>query len=192
MTTCLRPRVWLGLVACLGFAIATHAQEIPTPKPTKHHALLTKEVGVWDAEIKAYMGPPGTEPAISKGVEENHMLGDLWLISSFTGDFGGVDFKGHGQNGFDTQKNKFVATWVDTMTTSPMILEGTFDEATGELTLTGESFDSITNTKMQVKNVSKHNADGTRTFTMYMKGDATGGEFVKMMEITYKKRASAK
>ena len=34
--------------------------------------------------------------------------------------------------------------------------------------------------------------DGTKVFTMFTKSDATGPDFVKVMEITYKKRPEEK
>ena len=36
---------------------------------------------------------------------------------------------------------------------------------------------------------SKHEGDDARVFTMSMKSDDTKGEYVKVMEITYKRRA---
>jgi hypothetical protein len=37
---------------------------------------------------------------------------------------------------------------------------------------------------------SKHEGDDTRIFTMSVKSEETKGEYVKVMEITYKRRAN--
>jgi hypothetical protein len=178
---------WLWVVLATWVPTAS-AQEMELPRPTPEHGLLKKDLGTWDATIKVWMGPG--DPVESKGVETNTMLGDLWLISAFEGEVGGLPFKGHGQYGYDPLKRRFVITWVDTFTTSPTILEGTHDEKSGELTLTGETT-GPDGTKAQMKNVSKHNPDGTRVTTFYMKGEMTGGEWVKSMEIHYRPRRTA-
>lgn len=180
-----RPRhLAIGLVPALllAFVPITSAQEMELPKPTKEHEMLKKDVGTWDAAIKMWMGPG--DPAESKGVETNTMLGDLWLISHFQGDVAGMKFDGHGQTGYDPLKKKYVGSWVDTFTTSVTLLDGTYDEKTGEVTMVGETTDAAGN-KAQMKTVSKHTADGKRIFTLFMKGDMTGGEWVKSMEVTY-------
>lgn len=157
----------------------------PVPKPTAHHKLLRKSVGTWDASIKSWEDPT-KEPSVSKGVETNRMLGGgLWLIQNFQGSFGDMTFQGHGQSGYDTTKKKYVSTWIDSMSTGIMLLEGTHDEATGTSTYYGESTDPMTGKAMKLKNVEVHKGD-TRVFTMSMQ--APGGEYVKMMEITYTRR----
>jgi hypothetical protein len=183
-------RLAAGLLPALllAFVPATYGQEMELPRPGKEHAMLKKDAGTWDAKVKMWMGPG--DPVESKGTETNTMLGDLWLLSQFEGEIAGMPFKGHGQNGYDTVKKKFVVTWVDTFSTSPTILEGTYDEKTGELTMTGDSI-GPDGSKMEMKQVTKHGADGSRVFTMFMKGDMTGGEWVKSMEVTYTRRDKA-
>ncbi len=176
------------LVTLLGLAPGAQAQEMTPPQPTKEHALLSKDVGIWDAAMKAWMGPG--DPIESKGIETNRMLGGLWLISEYDGDFAGMKFQGHGQSGYDPLTKKYVGTWVDTFSTTPIAMVGTYDEKTGELSMIGETVDPASGTKMPMKNISKHNADGTRMMTMYMK-DASSGEWVKSMELTYTLRKSA-
>ncbi|MBA3482029.1 MAG: DUF1579 family protein, partial [Pirellulales bacterium] len=63
-------------------ASATTAQEFVTP--TKQHAEMAREVGVWDADVSMWE-QPDAEPMKSKGVETNAMLGKMWLMSSFEG-----------------------------------------------------------------------------------------------------------
>ena len=56
------------------------------------------------------MSGPDSEPSVSKGVEVDKLMpGGLWLMNDFEGEFGGMAFHGHGVNGYDTQKKKYVA-----------------------------------------------------------------------------------
>jgi hypothetical protein len=187
-------RSFVVLVACLGLVGAAsfaRGQEggPPVPKPTPEHQRLAKEVGTWDATIKTWEPGSTSEPSVSQGVEKVKMLhGGLWAKSEFEGKFGGMDFHGCGQTGYDTKKGKYVGTWVDSMSTEIMMMEGDYDPATRTLTMhskgTGPS-----GKPYEAKTTSKFEGDDTRVFTMSMKSDDTKGEFAKMMEITYKRRA---
>ena len=47
-------------------------------------------------------------------------------------------FKGHGMEGYDNVKKKFVGTWMDNMGTGIMMSEGDYDPATKTFTYTSE------------------------------------------------------
>jgi hypothetical protein len=178
----------LAVTATAG-VVSTRADDPPpTPQPTAQHKLLAKDVGTWDASVKFWMGGPDSAPSESKGVETNTMLGGFWLISEFKGEFGGQPFEGRGQMGYDTNKNKYVVSWVDTMSSQIMLLEGDLDEKSHVLTMTG-SGKGPDGKPYEAKEVSEHKGDDTRVFTMYMKSDETKGEMAKVMEITYTRRA---
>jgi hypothetical protein len=180
--------VALGWIVSVS-TVTARAQDgqIPIPKPTKEHRVFRSEVGVWDAIVKTFMSPDG-KATESKGTEVNRLLpGGLWLVSDFKGEFAGQPFQGRGQYGYDTAKKKYVGTWVDTMSTSLLIMEGTYDEAMKMLTLLGDMVDEKGKT-LKTKSVSTTKNDGSREFTIYMKSDQFGPDFVKMMEISYKKQ----
>jgi Protein of unknown function (DUF1579) len=161
----------------------------PIPKPTAEHKELAKEVGTWDATVKSWGRGPDSEPTVSQGVEVAKMLpGGLWLQSEFDGKFEDMEFHGSGHTGYDTKKKKYVGTWVDSLSTEIMLMEGDYDAQSHTFTMyakgngpSGKEYDS--------KLVTKYEGDDTRVFTMSMKSDETKGEYVKMMEITYKRRA---
>jgi hypothetical protein len=190
--------------ACLAFVVLggsslrsepagkeTPAQDAQSfaPKPSPEHKLLAKDVGVWDATIKMYMGGPDAPPSESKGVETSTLMkGGLWLVSSFTGEFAGQPFEGTGVTGFDPKKKKYVGTWADSMTPELSLMEGAYDEKTKTMTMTGDGTGEDGKT-MSMQYITEHVDDNTRIFTINMKGDATGGKWTKMMEIRYKRRA---
>jgi Protein of unknown function (DUF1579) len=186
-------RSGIGLLACFGFLGAPNLVrgqgEPPVPKPTAEHERLAKDVGTWDATIKSWMQGPESESSVSEGVEVVKLMpGGLWIQTEFDGKFGDQGFHGAGHTGYDTKKGKYVGTWVDTMSTEIMVTEGDFDAASQTLTShakgTGPS-----GKPYEAKLSTKYQEDDTRVFTMSMKSDETKGEYVKIMEIRYKRRA---
>ncbi len=164
---------------------ASWGQGPPVPKPSKEHRILRKDAGVWDAVLKVWAGGPDAEPMTSKGVEKNRMLGGMWIISNFAADFGGQDFKGHGQFGYDTSKKKYVGTWIDSMSPTMMTMEGEWDDSNHSMTYVGKSLDPMGN-QVGVKNVTTYDGPNKRLFVMYMQ--TPDGKWVKSMEITYTRR----
>ena len=158
------------LLSCL--ALSVRAQDSKSDDQSAYK-LLAKEEGVWDADIK--MMAPGTDGKIeattSKGVETNRMMAGKWLISDFKGEMFGSTFEGHGTYGYDAKKNKYVATWVDTMSVRIDALEGTYDEKTKTLTLNSDS-ESPDGKPMKMRLETQFNDDGTRTFSLWRKQTA--------------------
>src|SRR6266540_3427360 len=123
---------WFGAVALLAAMAVPSALAQDFPKPGPEHAMLKKWVGTWDTTMKMM----GME---SKGTATYKMeLGGLWLISSFEGEIGGMKFSGHGLDSYDAGKKKFVGVWVDSMSTTPMTMEGTYDKEKKTMTMMGE------------------------------------------------------
>jgi hypothetical protein len=177
--------VGLGI---LGVAFSSAVAQPPAPEVTNEHKLLKKDVGVWEAEMKTWMEGPDKEPMVSKGVERTHAVGDYWIVSTYEGDFAGQTFVGHSQMGYDPAKKKFIGTWIDSMSTSLAQMDGTYDEATQELTMVMTMLDPATGKDTKAKTVSKYIDDNTRQFTMYMETPGVGEGWMKSMEVTYKKR----
>ena len=181
-------------LACLCLAASslvdpTRAQEPPpAPKPSAEHQILAADAGTWDATIKSYMGGPDSDPLVSKGVEVNEVLtGGLWVLSRFEGSFGPAKFEGRGQFGFDPAKKKYVGSWIDSMSPSLSILEGTYDAKTKTMSYVGDGYDPSSKAKYTQRMVTTSKDDGTRVFTLFMKFEGDQAE-AKFMEITYTKR----
>jgi hypothetical protein len=178
--------------AVLGASAMARAQEgggPPIPKPAAEHQILAADEGTWDATIKSFMAEPDAQPTVSKGVEVNTVMpGGLWVLSKFQGDFGGMTFEGRGQFGYDPLKKKYVGTWIDSMSPTLAVLEGTYDARTKTMTYVGDGVDPHTKAKYTQKMVTTSKDDGTRVFTLFMKFEATGDDEIKFMEVTYTKR----
>lgn len=145
-------------------------------KPGPEHEMLKKWEGNWDATMKMM----GME---IKGTSTYKMeLGGLWLASTFEAEFFGSKFTGKGMESYDANKKKFVSVWLDSMSTSPMVLEGAYDKETKKLTMTGEG-PGEGGKVQKIKTVTEFKDENTAHFEMYM-GDVKEPSFT----IVYKRK----
>ncbi len=170
---------FLACAALLVGAAVASAQA--PPQPQQEHQEMAREAGVWTATTKMWQDP-SAEPEVGKATETNTMLGGMWLISKFDGEFGGMPFTGHSQMGYDPAAKKYVGTWIDTMSPYLMTMEGEYNAADHTLTMLTKSTDCMTNEPCEGKLVTKYTDDDHKTFTMYMK---KGDEYQKSLEIEY-------
>jgi hypothetical protein len=105
------------------------------PEATAEHAWLRQLVGVWDvaADVtgEEAAGAPEMEMRL---VEKVEALGDYWIVSQLSADFGGIPFRSRMTVGWDPAKGRFVATWVDTLSTYLWVYDGELDAARKTLT----------------------------------------------------------
>jgi hypothetical protein len=168
------------ILAGISFLASATAQEPGLPKPGPEHARLKALEGTWDAVTTMSDGKK------SKGEMSYRMeCGGLWLASDFKGELAGEKFHGKGFDGYDPAKKKYVAVWVDTMLTTPLFMEGTYDPATKAMTHIGEGPGPDGKTS-KMKCVTKTPDNDHQTFEMYMPGP--DGKEMKMMTIEYTRR----
>ena len=154
--------------------------QVPEIKPGPEHALFKEWEGDWDAIIS-------TGGAESKGaVTSTVALNGLWLLDSLKAEFGGMAFEGRGATSYDAAKKKYVNVWIDSMSTSPMISEGTYDKAKKTLTLSG-TMPMPDGTSMKVSQTTITKDADTRVFSL--KGAGPDGKEMEMIQVTYKRRA---
>jgi hypothetical protein len=162
----------LGVAAIVAIISGTTVLGQEPPKPGPELATLKKLEGAWEATMKI----AGAE---SKGTMIYKMeLGGLWLTSSFEGEFGGTKFMGKGLDSYDPAKKKFVGIWVDSMSTSPMFMEGTFDKDKKEMTMAGEG-PGMDGKPAKYKTITRFKDDDNVVFDMYM-GDSKEPTFTIM------------
>lgn len=153
--------------------------------PGEMHKWMASMNGKWAAEGKMWMDE-NKPPAETKGTVENRMvLNGLYQESVHKGEMMGMPFEGHGTLGYDNMKKMFVSTWVDNMGSGIMLMEGTYDDASKTLTLTGKWDDPVKG-KMDVKQICKMIDDKTETMEMY--GTPAGGKEMKWMEMKLTKK----
>ncbi len=162
----------------LALAAQLTAQEGVKPGP--EHAMLKAWEGAWDTTIKAGGGEPTKGTATCKVG-----LNGLWLFETFKGEIAGMPYEGRGATSYDPAKKKFVGVWMDSMSASVMLSEGTYDKQTKTTTMVGDMpMPDGKTIKATMTTVAK-DAD-TKVFTL--KGSADGKEF-EMIQVTYRRRA---
>jgi len=164
------------LVALLGvFVFALNQAFAQEPlQPGKEHEFLKEVVGEWDVTFDGNM----------KGKSVYKMThNNLWLESKVEMDMPQGKFTGQGLDSYDPVKKKYVGIWVDSMSASPLIMEGDWDPATKTITMAGKGPDpegKIVDYKMSTEYKDKD----THFFKMWM-GNLQGDP---MMSATYKRK----
>jgi Protein of unknown function (DUF1579) len=174
-------KIGLAMVVCAlsPWLVSTAWAQPAPPKPGPEHEHLKQLEGTWDATVQF----GGQE---SKGTMTYKMdLGGLWLVSNFEGGFGGEKFQGRGLDTYDAGKKKYVGVWADSMSTTPMIMEGAYDKDTKTLTMTGEG-PGQDGKPAKYKSVVEIKDEDNMLFTMSTV-DKEGKDQV-MMTITYKRK----
>lgn len=160
--------------AALFTTIPARAQQPPKAGP--EHELLKQWEGTWDTVLKA----GGME---HKGTTTFKMkVGGLWLVSNMELDFGGQKFFGHGLDTYDAGKKKFVSVWCDSMSTMPMLMEGSYDAAKKTMTMTGNG-PGMDGKMTTWRSVTEKKDDDNAHFRMYI-----GGGQEPMFTVDYKRR----
>jgi hypothetical protein len=173
----LEDRIVRIIVAVTATALlATPALTQEPAKPGPEHEALKKKEGTWDTTMKA----GGME---SKGTFTCKMeLGGLWLVGSLDSDLGGQRFYGKSLDTYDARTQKYVSYWFDSMSTTPMRMEGTYDAAQKTLTMVGEG-PGMDGKPAKWKSVSVMPDNDNFQMSMYV-GDAKD----PMFTVTYKRR----
>jgi hypothetical protein len=154
--------------------------------PGAEHARLAKMEGSYDLTITSWEAP-GQPPVTEKGTATRKMMLDGRVMAESTqSTMHGQPFTGHGMQGYDNVSGKYWGTWNDSMSTGVMVSEGSCD-ADGACTFTGSWNDPITKGKTVARMTTRWTNPTTEVFEMYAPGP--DGKEMKMMEITYKKRA---
>lgn len=159
---------------------ARSAAQPPSPKPGPEHEYFKQFEGVWDATI--HEGDKTSKGTMMWKVG----LGGLWLLEHFKGEAGGMAFEGHGASSYDANKKKYCGVWIDSMSTTPMTFEGTYDKAKKTMTSIGEAA-GPDGKPMKMTMVTRMLDNDNLVFTIAAPGE--NGKTFEMMKITYKRQA---
>jgi hypothetical protein len=148
-----------SFVASLFAAGLSFGQDLPKPGP--EHERLKQLEGDWKA-VMEMAGQKSEGKATYKSI-----CGGMWVSSDIQGDFAGIKLQGHGLDGYDTNKKKFVSVWVDSMGGAPLLMEGDVDPKSKLLVLTGEAA-GLDGKPQKVKSTVTTGDKDHFKFTMYM------------------------
>ena len=151
-------------------------------EPAEQHKHLTKMAGKWNLAFKSWMAPNQPPMETTGTATAKAILGDRFVQMDVTSTMMGKPFTGISLTGYDKTKKKYVGTWIDSMSTGMMRMEGTADAAGKVFTNQGVGTDPITGKDSKMKIVSKWESDDKFVDEFF---ERKGGKEVKTMEITY-------
>ena len=163
-------------VVTMAAVLGSSAVAQEPPKPGPEHKLLKTREGTWDTVMKA--GDMEFKGTMTYKME----LGGLWLISSLESDLGGRKFFGKGLETYDAKKKKYVSVWFDSMSVTPMTMEGGYDKEGKTLTMVGDGV-GMDGKPAKWKSVTKMPDDDTIEMSMYV-GEAKD----PMFTVTYRRK----
>ncbi|HNO76605.1 MAG TPA: DUF1579 family protein [Phycisphaerae bacterium] len=199
----------LALVAMCGFAfgaaLVAHADDdddkpkgqdpMNDPKmaaimkysqPGPEHGALQQLVGDWDQQVKWRMTPDSPWVTSTSECENELVLGGRFVRSTIESkDDDGFEYMAIGYTGFDTYRKKYVATWMDNMTTMINFSDGSYDPTARMFMFLGTTPDFETGkTKHYRSQLTIHHKDAMTE--QVFETDANGQEFMSL-EIHYKR-----
>lgn len=155
--------------------------------PNEMHKFLAASNGKWDGQETTWESATATPMGPHKITAEYKMiLGDRYQDGAIKGNMMGMPFEGRSIMAYDNAKKKFTNIWADNMGTGIFYSEGTYDEKTKSMTMTGKMMDPSKGKEMEVRQVTTFTDDKHQTMEMFCTG-ADGKEF-KNMEIVFTKK----
>lgn len=159
----------------------------PMPEPTKEHAWLERFVGDWEGAAEVTMAPD--QPATTcQSAEQIRPLGDFWIISEGTGEMPGMGAMSWLMTvGYDPEKRKYVATWMDSMTGTLWAYEGTVDASGTKLVLEAEGpCPGKPGVIAKFRDVNEFKGNDQRVFTSSMQNE--DGSWTTLVQGTYRRK----
>lgn len=157
------------------------------PKPTPEHEWLHQFLGEWTCVMESNMGPD-QPPMESKGVDSVRSLGGLWILCEGRGEMpDGSEAPMIFSLGYDTDKQRFVGTFITSCMTRLWVYDGGLDAARKVLTLDceGPSFTDPTKMTKYQDSFEMVDADHRRLSSQYLGDD---GQWHKFMTATYTRK----
>lgn len=114
-------------------------------RPGAAHRELERLLGDWETTTAIWLEPGGEPYAVSRGTASHTWLEQgRWLALESSGTLMEIPHHGFGMLGYDNFKKKYVASFVDNVTTSMITMEGSWDEAGAVLRLFGTVDEPLT------------------------------------------------
>ena len=167
------------------------AEMMELAKPGEHHQQLAALAGTWTYTMKfasapgAALAEAGHGTAVRKAIMDGrYFTTDVkgkMLMPGPDGKMADLDFKGMSIDAYDNVKQKFVASWIDSLGTSIVLSEGSYDPATKTFTYDFE-MEPMPGMKTKARQVVKILDADHHQMEWY---ENHGGQEVKTMEIDY-------
>ncbi|MEO7319518.1 MAG: DUF1579 domain-containing protein [Chthoniobacteraceae bacterium] len=156
------------------------------PAPVKEHAWLERFVGEWEteADVSCDLSQP---PMKCTGTESARMLGGFWLVAQGRSDMGEMPFENVLTIGYDSQKQQYVGSWIDSMTGYLWKYEGAVNAAGTILTLDTEGpCPAVPGKLSKFKEVTEFKSQDHRVFTSSIQGE--DGKWTTMVTVNFRRK----
>jgi hypothetical protein len=166
-----------------GWTKEDFARFIAAATPGKMHEHLKQDVGVWSG--KNTMWPaPGADPIVTDATTTVTALYDgRFFRADIKGEMPGLGpYDGLMISGYDNVAKKFVATWIDNVSTTIAQGEGELSKDGKTLTWTFTCSCPLQEKPMTMRQVEKVTGPGKKTLEMFGPEPKSGKEY-KMMQI---------
>jgi uncharacterized protein DUF1579 len=151
-------------------------------RPVEQHKAIATGAGDWDCECNCWFeGPEGPATKSKSTFAAKSVLNGLYLMSEHKGEMMGKPYEGVAFTGYSKEKQKYVAVWVDSMSSTPMVLYGTADAAGKVITFEGEKMTMMGMTYTP-RWIERHDDADHMTFEMWSKYEGAP-DYVKEMEM---------
>lgn len=155
--------------------------ELAQPGPM--HQLMASWTGTWSGETTMWDSVGGPEKKSNSTAVNTMIVGGKYQLSKHNGDMGGMPFEGMSIMGYDNVKKEFTSTWIDNWGTGIITFNGSWDEASKTLTMSGSYPDMFRPGKeCKMRETFKVIDSNTQHMEMYGPDPNTGKEY-KIMEI---------
>ena len=170
------------------------AKMMELAQPGESHRLLAQLVGDWDYTVKFSMTPGAELAEAGRGTAvRTAIMGGRYFIMNTSGKMlmpgpdgkvSDTEFKGMSIEGYDNVKQKFFSTWIDSMGTSIVLSEGSYDPASKSFTYLFE-MEPVPGMKTKARQVVKIVDADHLQMDWY---ETHGGQEAKTMEIDYTRK----
>ena len=154
--------------------------------PGPEHGVLRQLEGDWDQQVKWRMGPDKPWMTSKSECENEFVLGGRYIQQNIESEEeDGFKYKAIAYIGYDNYKKKYVATWIDNMSTMIGSGEGAYEPTTRTFTFHGTIPDFETGRNKYYRSVLTIHHKDVMTEQVY-EPDHAGNEFMSV-ETHYKR-----
>lgn len=153
--------------------------------PGEHHDHLGVLAGSWTATVK-FWPVPGAEPMVTTGSAENELILDgRFLETRFRSEVEGRSFEGRQLLGHDNSTGRYVAVWIDSMSTGVLQATGVCAGGGSVWTLEGKRFEPAEDREVEHRWVIRMQDANHHVFEMH--DQLEDGRMFKSLEIRYER-----
>lgn len=146
------------------------------------HHMMREWAGPWREEIKIFNGNDD-KPTVTSAMRDGRTFGEeRFLTINTMGNIGSNPFQGQTIIGYNTTLDKFQKVYFDNLSNSILVLEGTLDPKSNEITYIGSTLDPATKAPVKIRQVQKFISHDKQILEVYMQ--TKDGSESKAMEIT--------